>query len=180
MPCQTALSEWERLLAIPESEEGLTCLLQKNVLNRRRWSIREQLRLVIVTWIEARYHRKRRQRGFGKLTPIEYGAMIGPQAAIAAWTKESSKPSTVPTALVDPSDLPSVDTTTAWPATVDLAAKRLPIKTVNPAVDDPGPTPVASSPADDASDCQLLGGVRRILVRVHLGIAIGLEPKTEI
>lgn len=84
MPRRTALSEWERLLAVPESEEGLTCLLQKNVLNRRRWSIREQLRLVIVTWIEARYHRKRRQRGFGKLTPIEYEAMIDPQAAIAA------------------------------------------------------------------------------------------------
>jgi transposase InsO family protein len=32
-------------------------LLQKNVLNRRRWATREQLRLAIVTWIEQNYHR---------------------------------------------------------------------------------------------------------------------------
>jgi hypothetical protein len=27
-------------------------LLQKNVLDRQRWSTREQLRLAIITWIE--------------------------------------------------------------------------------------------------------------------------------
>jgi len=64
--------------------ESFFALLQKNVLNRRRWTSREQLRLAIVTWIEASYHRKRRQRGLGKLTPIEYEAIINPQAAIAA------------------------------------------------------------------------------------------------
>ena len=45
--------------------------LQKNVLNRQRWSSREELRLAIV-WIERTYHRRRRQRGLSKLTPIEF------------------------------------------------------------------------------------------------------------
>lgn len=45
-------------------------LVQKNDLDRQRWSTREQLRLAIVTWIEKTYHRKRRQRRLGKLTPI--------------------------------------------------------------------------------------------------------------
>ena len=52
--------------------ESFFALLQKNVLNQRRWRTREQLRLAIVTWIERTYHRRRRQRGLGKLTPIEF------------------------------------------------------------------------------------------------------------
>jgi putative transposase len=52
--------------------ESFFALLQKNVLNARRWATREQLRLAIVTWIEKIYHRRRRQRGLGKLTPIEF------------------------------------------------------------------------------------------------------------
>ncbi len=64
--------------------ESFFALLQKNVLNRRKWATRQQLRLAIITWIEASYHRKRRQRGLGKLTPVEYEAIINPQTAIAA------------------------------------------------------------------------------------------------
>ncbi|WP_242089928.1 IS3 family transposase [Curtobacterium sp. DN_7.5] len=64
--------------------ESFFALLQKNVLNRRRWASREQLRLATVHWIEGTYHRKRRQRGLGKLTPIEYEAIINPQVALAA------------------------------------------------------------------------------------------------
>lgn len=52
--------------------ESFFVLLQKNVLDRQRWSTREQLRLAIVTWIERTYHRKRRQRRLGKLTPVEF------------------------------------------------------------------------------------------------------------
>ena len=52
--------------------ESFFALLQKNVLDRQRWSTREQLRLAIVTWIERTYHRKRRQRRLGKLTPTEF------------------------------------------------------------------------------------------------------------
>ena len=52
--------------------ESFFALLQKNVLDRQRWSTRDQLRLAIVTWIERTYHRKRRQRRLDKLTPIEF------------------------------------------------------------------------------------------------------------
>ena len=52
--------------------ESFFALLQRNVLDRKRWSTREELRLAIVTWIEATYHRRRRQRALGTLTPIEF------------------------------------------------------------------------------------------------------------
>jgi putative transposase len=52
--------------------ESFFSLLQKNVLNQRRWETREELRLAIVTWIERTYHRRRRQRALGKLTPVEF------------------------------------------------------------------------------------------------------------
>jgi putative transposase len=52
--------------------ESFFSLLQKNVLNTQRWQTREDLRLAMVTWIETKYHRKRRQRRLGKLTPIEF------------------------------------------------------------------------------------------------------------
>ena len=52
--------------------ESFFALLQKNVLDRKRWLTREELRLAIVTWIERTYHRRRRQRGLGRLTPIEF------------------------------------------------------------------------------------------------------------
>lgn len=55
--------------------ESFFALLQKNVLDRERWSSREELRLAIVIWIERTYHRRRRQRGLGKLTPIEFEAV---------------------------------------------------------------------------------------------------------
>jgi putative transposase len=52
--------------------ESFFSLLQKNVLDTRRWRTREELRLAIVSWIETKYHRKRRQRRLGKLTPVEF------------------------------------------------------------------------------------------------------------
>jgi len=63
--------------------ESFFALLQKNVLDRRRWDTRDQLRLAIITWIERTYHRRRRQRRLGKLTPIEY-EMLYTKAALAA------------------------------------------------------------------------------------------------
>jgi len=62
--------------------ESFFSLLQKNVLNSRRWDTRDQLRLAIVTWTERTYHRRRRQRALGKLTPIEFETIN--QAAHAA------------------------------------------------------------------------------------------------
>lgn len=52
--------------------ESFFSLLQKNVLDTRRWESREELRLAIVVWIETKYNRRRRQRGLGKLTPVEF------------------------------------------------------------------------------------------------------------
>ncbi len=52
--------------------ESFFSLVQKNVLDRQRWTSREELRVAIVIWIERTYHRRRRQRGLGRLTPIEY------------------------------------------------------------------------------------------------------------
>ncbi len=52
--------------------ESFFSLLQKNILDRQRWLTRQDLRLAITTWIERTYHRRRRQRRLGKLTPIEY------------------------------------------------------------------------------------------------------------
>lgn len=64
--------------------ESFFSLLQKNVLDRRSWATREELRLAIVYWIEARYHRKRRQRRLGKLTPVEYEAIMMDAVDLAA------------------------------------------------------------------------------------------------
>ena len=63
--------------------ESFFSLLQKNVLNTRRWDSREELRLAMVTWIETKYNRRRRQRALGKLTPVEFEMIY--TAADAAW-----------------------------------------------------------------------------------------------
>jgi putative transposase len=62
--------------------ESFFALLQRNVLDRQRWTTRDDLRLAIITWIEKTYHRRRRQRRLGRLTPVEYETLI--HAAIAA------------------------------------------------------------------------------------------------
>jgi putative transposase len=63
--------------------ESFFALLQKNVLNRRRWDTREDLRLAIITWIERTYHRRRRQRVLGRLTPTEYETIYNTTAHAA-------------------------------------------------------------------------------------------------
>jgi putative transposase len=47
--------------------ESFFALLQRNVLDRQRWSTRAELRLAIVTWIERTYHRRRRFLGLAEL-----------------------------------------------------------------------------------------------------------------
>ncbi|HRA27833.1 MAG: IS3 family transposase [Microbacteriaceae bacterium] len=64
--------------------ESFFALLQKNVLDRRSWTTREQLRIAIVTWIERTYHRRRRQLRLGRLTPIEFETIMNTTAALAA------------------------------------------------------------------------------------------------
>ncbi|WP_027020707.1 IS3 family transposase, partial [Corynebacterium sputi] len=64
--------------------ESFFSLLQKNVLDRRTWTRREELRIAIVIWIERTYHRRRRQPRLGRLTPIEFEAIMNTPAALAA------------------------------------------------------------------------------------------------
>ncbi len=37
-----------------------------------KWQSQEELRAAIVYWIEGTYHRRRRKRSLGKMTPVEY------------------------------------------------------------------------------------------------------------
>jgi transposase InsO family protein len=64
--------------------ESFFALLQKNVLNTKRWDTREELRIAIVTWIERTYHRRRRQEALGRLTPIEYETIMTTPSTRAA------------------------------------------------------------------------------------------------
>lgn len=63
--------------------ESFFALLQNNVLDRQPWATRDELRIAIVTWIERTYHRRRRQTALGRLTPIEYEAIMTPAAHAA-------------------------------------------------------------------------------------------------
>ena len=64
--------------------ESFFSLVQKNVLNRRSWTTRTQLRIALVTWIQGTYHRRRRQHRLGRLTPIEFEDIMTQQVARAA------------------------------------------------------------------------------------------------
>ncbi|MGX1226839.1 putative transposase [Streptomyces ambofaciens] len=64
--------------------ESFFSLLQKNVLDRRVWATREELRTAIVTWTERTYHRRRRQASLGRLTPIEFETVMTTPALQAA------------------------------------------------------------------------------------------------
>jgi transposase InsO family protein len=64
--------------------ESFLALLQKNVLNTKRWESREELRIAIVTWIQRTYHRRRRQEALGRLTPIEYETIMTTPSTQAA------------------------------------------------------------------------------------------------
>jgi transposase InsO family protein len=64
--------------------ESFFSLLQKNVLNQHSWATREELRRAITHWIEGTYHRRRRQRRLGRLTPIEYETIMTSADTLAA------------------------------------------------------------------------------------------------
>lgn len=61
--------------------ESFNALLQNNVLDRKRWQTRAELRQAIVYWIEHTYNRRRRQRILGKCTPVEYEIINQPAEA---------------------------------------------------------------------------------------------------
>ena len=64
--------------------ESFFSLLQKKVLDRKRWRTREDLRIAIITWIERTYHRRRRQARLGRLTPIDYETIMNPAVSLVA------------------------------------------------------------------------------------------------
>jgi transposase InsO family protein len=64
--------------------ESFWALLQKNVLNQQQWHTRDELHHAMVLWIEHTYNRRRRQRGLGKLTPVEFELAFAPQSAMTA------------------------------------------------------------------------------------------------
>ncbi len=52
--------------------ESFYASLQVELLNRRRWRIRDELRLAIFEYIEAFYNRRRRHSALGYLSPEEF------------------------------------------------------------------------------------------------------------
>ncbi len=58
--------------------ESFFALVQRNVLDTQRWDTRDQLRQAITTWIETRYHRRRRQRRLNRHTPITFEKLHWP------------------------------------------------------------------------------------------------------
>jgi len=85
--------------------ENFSALPQRNVLNSRAWRTREDLRDAIVHWIEHTYNRRRRQRGFGRLTPVEFERAFtnnAAQAAALSTQHVSMRPAAIPrSALAD-------------------------------------------------------------------------------
>lgn len=66
--------------------ESFFSLLQKNVLDQHRWTTRSELRYAVVTWIEHTYNHRRRQRGLGRLTPVEFELAFTAQPTDASTT----------------------------------------------------------------------------------------------
>ena len=64
--------------------ESFSALLQKNVLDPRTWTTREQLRIAIVTWIERTCHRHRRQARLDRLTLITFETTMNTTLTLAA------------------------------------------------------------------------------------------------
>lgn len=57
--------------------ESFFALLQTNVLDRRRSALGLSS-VAIIHWIEHTYNRRRRERGLGKLTPVEFELAFAP------------------------------------------------------------------------------------------------------
>ncbi len=61
--------------------ECLLGLLQKNVLNQRRWPTRADLAYEITFWIEHSDNRGHRHRRLGRFTPVEFELAFAPATA---------------------------------------------------------------------------------------------------
>ena len=69
MRSRIAVNALNNAAAANTAMESFFALLQNNVLDRRIWSTREALRIVIVTSIERTCHRRRRQDALGRVSP---------------------------------------------------------------------------------------------------------------
>src|SRR5690606_20598866 len=61
--------------------ESWHALLQKNVLDRRRWATRDEVHDAIVFWIDRSHNRRRRLRALGKPPPVELALAFTAQPA---------------------------------------------------------------------------------------------------
>ena len=66
------------------ARESFFSLLQKNVLNTRSRTTRQELRIAIAIWTERTYHRRRWQARLGRLTPMEFEATMNTPTTLAA------------------------------------------------------------------------------------------------
>ena len=64
--------------------ESFFALPQRDLFDQRSWTTRDELRLAIIHWIERTYHRRRRQRRLGKLTPVEFETIMEDAVTLAA------------------------------------------------------------------------------------------------
>ncbi len=64
--------------------ESFYALLQKNVLDRRRWRTGDELATAVIGWMEQTYNRRRRQRALGWLTPVEFELAFSERGELAA------------------------------------------------------------------------------------------------
>lgn len=64
--------------------ESFFSLLQNNVLDTGPWPMRAGLRARIVSWIEGTYHRRRKQKSLGRLTPVVFEEALQNQAVTLA------------------------------------------------------------------------------------------------
>ena len=64
--------------------ESFWALLQRNVLNQQQWHTSAELHYAIVHWIEHTYNHRRRQRGLGRLTPVEFELAFAPTTVTQA------------------------------------------------------------------------------------------------
>ena len=55
--------------------ESFWSTMQRELLDRQRWSSQEQLATAIFEWIEACYNRTRRHSSVGMLSPVEFEAL---------------------------------------------------------------------------------------------------------
>ncbi|GGJ60410.1 hypothetical protein GCM10010121_083780 [Streptomyces brasiliensis] len=71
--------------------ESFFSLLKKNVLDRRSWATRQELRIAVVT-SRGPTHRRRRQASLGRPTPVEFGTVMTVPAHRAARLNLSPNP----------------------------------------------------------------------------------------